>query len=70
MKIFQQIKSELKQYELKDVAEYAEVSVQTLRNWIDGKVENPHLRTITAVADALGYNVVLEKQGTVFTLAA
>lgn len=39
---------------LQTIARKADVSLQTLYNWLDGTVANPHSRTLIKVSDALG----------------
>lgn len=33
------------------------VSGQTIRNWVDGSVQNPHLLKVNVVLKALGYRI-------------
>ena len=48
--------------ELERIAEVAGVSPHTIYNWCYGPVLSPHLRTIVAVASAVGYDLVLKKK--------
>lgn len=45
------------------IAEEAEVSVQTLCNWRDGKVFSPNTRTLFAVAEVMGYTTRFTRRG-------
>ena len=47
--------------QLRNVAEAAEITVQTLFNWCWGTTLNPHLGTVMRVSRALGYEVHLIK---------
>jgi transcriptional regulator with XRE-family HTH domain len=55
--LFQAVIDRLPEYELAEVADYADVSISTLHNWLKGDVYLPHLRTLTAVADAIGFQI-------------
>lgn len=44
-----------------ELAELAGVSKQTLHNWCFGKTMKPRIDTLTKVARALGYEIVLRK---------
>lgn len=47
--------------QLKAIAEEAGISSMTLYNWIFGDTMNPHLNTIMRVAEAMGYEITLQK---------
>ena len=59
--IFLDLITVLGTHDLRDVAESANVSKQTLTNWVSGPTYNPHLNTILKVANALGLELVLRK---------
>ena len=50
--------------DLKTVANEAEVTYQTLHNWLYGATLNPHINTLFKVANALGYEIALRKKST------
>lgn len=52
---------ELDHMGMRELATTAGVSEATLYNWRGGKVYAPRLNTLTAVALALGYDIVLRK---------
>ncbi len=58
--VFEELKDLLAEYDLKSVSDTSGISLSTLYLWVDGKVRFPHLRTIVRVAEALGYEVVLQ----------
>lgn len=45
--------------DLRELAEKAEVSAQTLWNWSYGATYNPQINTLVRVAEALGYEITL-----------
>lgn len=45
----------------KDIAQSAEISPSTIHNWCYGTVTRPRIDTLTKVAGALGYEIVLKK---------
>ena len=47
--------------QLRDLAHDAKVSPQTLWNWKYGATLNPHIRTLTKVAHALGFRFQLTR---------
>ena len=61
MKIFNQVKRELRNYDILDVAEQAGVHYTTLYHWLDGRTKTPHLRTFLKVAIVLGYEIQLAR---------
>lgn len=61
-KFFKAVKKELHLYELDSVAEAADVSLQTLYNWINNEVTNPHSDTLFRVADTLGFTIEWSKK--------
>lgn len=46
--------------DMKKLARAAGVCVGTLYNWYGGRVESPHLRTVTGVVEAMGYRLVVK----------
>lgn len=60
--IFEQIRAELGAWDFPSVAEAAGITQQTLHNWHRGTVTCPHLRTLMAVAEVLGYDVQLTRR--------
>jgi hypothetical protein len=63
-KIFLEIIDHLMRYnhaEKQWIADEAGISFQTLYNWCAGTTFSPQLRTIAAVARALGYEVVIKR---------
>ena len=57
--LFQAVLEELCDHDLGELADSAGVSKQTLINWWEGRTHSPQIRTLTAVADAMGYDIVL-----------
>jgi len=55
--IFQTVIAELSRWNFAWVAEASGVTAQTLYNWYGGQVHSPQLRTIVAVAAAIGLDV-------------
>lgn len=53
---FEEIRSELKCYDLQSVADAAEVNVNTLYNWIN-RQNKANFTTLTKVANAIGYKI-------------
>lgn len=45
----------------KEIAQAAGVTQPTIHNWLWGSTISPRLNTIVAVADALGFDIVLQK---------
>ena len=45
-----------------DIADEAGISYQTIVNWCEGKTLSPQIRTLTAVANALGFDILLRKR--------
>lgn len=56
---FNFIKNELRDYDLQSVADTAEVNVQTLEHWLDGKF-CPRYTNLVKVANVLGYGITLQ----------
>lgn len=48
--------------ELLDIADEACVAPATLYFWVSGYVTHPRLSTLVRVADALGYDITLQKR--------
>ncbi len=59
--VFEQIKDELKSYNIGWVSEAAGVVPSTLYFWLDGQTRYPRLSTIVKVAKTLGYRLELAK---------
>ena len=57
--VFEELKKDLEGYDLLDVADIAEISDQTIYNWMSGITESPRLINIIKVANAIGYDVEL-----------
>lgn len=51
------ILTRLKEYHLRDVAYHANVTEQTLRNWLSGHVKQPQLFKLIQVAEAIGLTI-------------
>ena len=62
--VFEDLKGILADVDFHWVSETAGVSQQTLYNWHNGVTHKPRIDTITKVADALGYEIVLELKET------
>lgn len=62
--VFEDLKGILAEFDFRWVAETAGVSDQTLYNWHNGLTHKPRIDTITKVAKALGYEIVLELRET------
>jgi DNA-binding phage protein len=60
--IFANLVSLIDQYDLASLAREAEVSHQTLWNWLYGTTYNPHINTMIKVANAVGYDIALRKR--------
>jgi len=60
-KIFEDVKSELRKYNVESVAEIAQVASATLYFWLEGKTKKPRIDTITKVAEAMGMELRLEQ---------
>lgn len=63
-RVFEDLKGVLAEFDFHWVAETAGVSQQTLYNWHNGYTHKPRIDTITKVANALGYEIVLELKET------
>jgi len=59
--VFEDIKAELRGYNVDWVSDHAGVSKAAIYFWLDGTTRQPRLSTIVKVAKALGYRVVLAK---------
>jgi transcriptional regulator with XRE-family HTH domain len=57
--VFEQLKRKLQGYDMQSVADAAGVAVATLYHWQTGHVRAPQLRTLSAVAEVLGYEITL-----------
>jgi len=55
--LFRTVIEELTEWNFAWVAEASGVTEPTLYNWYNGRVQNPQLRTIVAVANAIGLEV-------------
>lgn len=58
MSLFNEVKKVLEMYDIASVAEHAEVSDQTLYNWLNGRVKSPYIGTLVRVADVLEIDIV------------
>lgn len=47
---------------LQDIAEWCEVTAQTLHNWVTGVVKKPYLLTIIKVLGGLNARLVIKRQ--------
>lgn len=70
MKIFNQLKDILQDYNLENVAYHSGVATSTLYKWMDGTTKTPHLRTFVTVAKAIGFEVHLVRGQQVLKVAA
>ena len=61
MKIYEDIKSELKGYNIESVAENSGVAPATIYFWLNGTTKKPRLDTVVRVAKAIGYELQLVK---------
>lgn len=61
-RVFLDLISILYYHDLKEIAKEAEVSNQTLHNWLYGATMNPHINTLIKVANVLGYEIALRKK--------
>ena len=59
--IFEDLKGILEDYNPAWIEQESGVSNQTIYNWLAGKTKKPRLDTITKVARAVGYELVLQK---------
>ena len=57
--VFHKVLELLNDYDIRDVAFWAEINIGTLYNWKNKKVKVPHLRTLSKVAYVLGYKIEL-----------
>lgn len=60
--LFEDLKAELRLYDVKDVAESAGVAPSTLYFWLADITKRPYLRTVMLVADAIGLDLKLERR--------
>lgn len=68
--IFDQIKQELKGWDIESVADAAGHHKSTLYFWLENKTKNPHINTLIDVAEVLGYEVKLVRQRVQLKLVA
>ena len=68
MDIFGHIKNELNGWEIKSVAQAADLHPITLNRWIDGKTLNPHIKGLIRVANAIGFDVKLIRRKAILKL--
>jgi transcriptional regulator with XRE-family HTH domain len=68
--IFEDLKSELEQYNIESVAAEAGCAPATLYFWLQGKTKLPRLATVIKVADVLGYDVALVRRAAKLRLVA
>ena len=63
-RVFEDLKEILATCDFKWVSENAGVSDQTLYNWHNGLTKKPRIDTLTKVAEALGYEIVVVLKAT------
>lgn len=59
--LYKVLQHDLKYLCLQDVADKANCSASTLRNWRDLKTKSPRIQTVMAVAPVLGYIIAWRK---------
>lgn len=59
--VFEQIKSELISWDIMSVAKAANVAPATIYFWLDGRTHSPNIRTLSAVAVAIGFEIILQR---------
>jgi DNA-binding phage protein len=64
LKIFEEVKKELAEYNIQWVSDESNVSTATLYFWLDGTTTQPRFTTVVKVARALGMSLVLQRHGT------
>jgi transcriptional regulator with XRE-family HTH domain len=62
LKVFEDLKGELRGWNIESVAEEANLAPSTLYFWLDGKTRKPRLDTIIRAAEAIGFDVGLIKK--------
>lgn len=60
--IFDRVRRELGKYNISEVSEYSGVHRYTLYDWLKKETPAPRIDTLTKVADAIGFDIVLERR--------
>ncbi len=58
---FEIVKDQLRFYDIKEVSDYSGVHTSTMYSWLEGKTKCPYLRTLIAVAEAIGLEISMKK---------
>lgn len=61
IKLFEDLKGELRNWNVDSVAKEAEVAPSTIYFWLDGRTKKPRLDTIVKVSKAIGFELRLVK---------
>jgi transcriptional regulator with XRE-family HTH domain len=61
--VFTEIKRELMQYDIESVSNVSGVHISTIYHWLEGRTKHPRIDTLTAVAESIGYMIVLQLHG-------
>jgi len=62
MRLFTDLKGELRGWDIKSVAIEAEVAPATIYFWLCGKTKKPRLDTVARVANAIGFDLQLVRK--------
>lgn len=57
--VFDELKAELRTWNIESVADKARVAPSTIYFWLDGTTWQPRLSTVVKVAQVIGYRVAL-----------
>lgn len=57
--VFNDLKKELKRWDIDNVSDAAGYHRSTLYNWLNGKTKNPFIHTVIDVAKVIGFEVRL-----------
>ena len=63
--MFEELKGIIRQYDIKDLADHAEISPNTIQRWLSGKTKSPRHSNLLKVCDVLGLDVVIKPQRTI-----
>ena len=59
LQVFEELKTLLTFYEIREVANCANVATSTIFFWLSGRTKSPRLDTFTRVSDAVGFKLEL-----------
>ena len=61
-RVFEDLKSELRGWDISSVARSADVAQATIYFWLEGRTKTPRIDTITKVADVIGFELALARK--------